>query len=89
MYRHPSHLPVVYPRSAPAYSGAAQVAGTAAGVAAIAGIALLPTFVVGPLIVKVFAPDWGYGRRLGATLAFGVLTGTAVTLIRAARGTDK
>ena len=58
----------------------------AVGLGLIGAALLVPTFVVGPFIVKAFAPDWSYGRRLGASLAFGVVTGAAVRLAQATTG---
>ena len=41
------------------------------GVSAVALVALMavPTFIVGPWIIKSFKPEWSYGRRLGASFA--------------------
>jgi len=59
------------------YSGPlviASVTGVSA-LALLAGIAALPTFVITPLILKAFVPEWSYGRRLiggiGVTMAAG------------------
>lgn len=38
------------------------------------------TFLVGPFVVKAIAPDWSYGRRLAASLAFGIVTGFLLDL---------
>jgi len=39
------------------------------------------TFVVQPFVIKAFAPEWSYGRRLGASIglnmAFGVVRSVA------------
>jgi hypothetical protein len=59
-----------------------------AGLGLIAGIVLLPTLVVGPFIVKAFAPDWSYGRRLGASMAFGLVTSVLVNVVKAARAPE-
>lgn len=59
-----------------------------AGLGLIAGIVLLPTLVVGPFIVKAFAPNWSYGRRLGASMAFGLVTSVLVNVMKAARAPE-
>jgi len=74
----------------PSYgAGVGNTLAGAAGVGVLLGVLLLPTLVIGPFIVKAFAPEWSYGRRLGASLAFGVVTGTVVQLAKAATGTKK
>jgi hypothetical protein len=42
----------------------------------------VPTFVVGPWIVKAIKPEWSYGRRLGASFAVSFLAGTLVNIAR-------
>lgn len=56
------------------------------GLAALAALVVVPTFVVGPWIVKAFKPEWSYGRRLGASLAFGIVSGTVVSIARGLGG---
>lgn len=62
-----------------------SAAAGALGIGLLAGIVLLPTLVVGPFVVKAFAPDWSYGRRLGASMAFGLVTSVLVNIVKAAR----
>lgn len=69
-------------------AGALTSAGMGLGVAALFGLLLVPSFVVGPFIVKAFAPEWSYGRRLGASMGFGILAGLALQLVRAAKGKE-
>ena len=88
---HPGVRVVVPPASAfhvnPGYGDALHTAlkiGTP--VAVIVGVLALPTFVIGPFIIKAFAPKWGYGRRLAASLGLGMAVGTTTMLIKTARG---
>jgi hypothetical protein len=60
----------------------------ALGVPAVLGIVVLPTFVVGPYIVKAFKPEWSYGRRLGASLGVSFAVGALARIARAASGTN-
>jgi len=71
-------------RHAPVQQYAGVGTGVAVGGAALAVIALVaaPTFIVGPWIVKAFKPEWSYGRRLGASLAFGIVSGTLISIAR-------
>lgn len=71
----------------PAYDGAVQTLGVGLGVGAIVAIIALPTFVVGPFIVKAFKPEWSYGRRLAASMAVGLGIGAVRGIVEAARGT--
>lgn len=52
-----------------------------AGIALLAGILVVPTFVIVPWIVKGFAPEWSYGRRvavgLGVTTVLGIVSRAA------------
>jgi len=68
------------PRS---YGGVGAAAGAIGGIGLVIGLLALPTFVVGPWIVKAFKPEWSYGRRLGASFAVTFLAGT---LVRIAKG---
>lgn len=68
------------------YSDAAGVLGVGLGVGAIAAIIAVPTFVVGPFVVKAFKPEWSYGRRLAASMAFGVGVGAIRGIVAAASG---
>lgn len=58
------------------------------GVSAVALVALMavPTFIVGPWIIKSFKPEWSYGRRLGASFAVSFLAGTLVNIARGLGG---
>jgi hypothetical protein len=66
-------------------SQGAQMSDVGAGVVFLALVAV-PTFTLNPWIVKAFAPDWSYGRRLG--VSFGIMLGASMLtgLIRAASG---
>lgn len=55
----------------------------AAGIPVVLGVVLLPTFVVGPFVVKAIKPEWSYGRRLGASLAFSMVVGALTRIARA------
>ena len=70
----------------PAYNGAAGALGIGLGVGAVVGLIMLPTFVVGPFIVKAFKPEWSYGRRLGASLAFGAGVAAIRGIVTSASG---
>jgi len=68
---------------APYRADAGKAALGVAGIGLLAGIVLLPTLVVGPFIVKAFAPEWSYGRRLGASMAFGIVTSVLLNAVKA------
>ena len=57
----------------------------AVGLGVILAVGALNTFVVAPLIIKAFKPDFSYGRRVGISL--GISAGVAMVrgLIRAAK----
>jgi hypothetical protein len=57
----------------------------AVGLGAILAVGALNTFVVAPLIIKAFKPDFSYGRRVGISL--GLSAGVAIVrgLILAAK----
>ena len=57
----------------------------AVGLGAILAVGALNTFVVAPLIIKAFKPDFSYGRRVGISL--GLSAGAAIVrgLILAAK----
>jgi hypothetical protein len=55
----------------------------------VLAIAAIPTFIVGPFMVKAFKPEWSYGRRLATSLAFSTVVGASVSLLRAASGDKK
>ena len=59
------------------------------GIAAIVALGAVQVFAINPWIVKAFKPEWSYGRRLGASLAFGIVSGTLVSLARAASGKEE
>ena len=65
---------------------AAKVALAAGGVGLVVGAIALPTFVIGPWIVKAVKPEWSYGRRLAASFAFSTVIGALVRIARAASG---
>jgi hypothetical protein len=73
----------------PAYNDAAfaTVAGLSIGL--IVAAAVVPTFVVGPFVVKAFKPEWSYKRRLAATLAVEIGVGAVTQIVKAARGTSE
>jgi len=52
-----------------------------AGIALLAGLLVVPTFVITPWIVKGFAPEWSYGRRVavgvGVTTVLGIASRAA------------
>ena len=94
MFAHPArtrHHVVARHHRAPVQQYAGVGTGIAVGGAAVALVALVaaPTFLIGPWIVKAFKPEWSYGRRLGASLAFGIVSGTLVSLARAASGKEE
>ena len=66
------------------YGNPVAVAGLGLGVAAFVAIAAVPTFIINPWIVKAFAPDWSYGRRLGASFGFMLGVSALTGLVRAA-----
>lgn len=51
----------------------------ALGAAGLVALAVVPTFVVYPLVIKAFKPDLSYWRRvgisMGITFAIGAVTG--------------
>lgn len=57
------------------YGGAASAAGAAVAIPVILGIVLLPSLVVYPWIVKQFAPEWSYGKRVATGLVFNIALG--------------
>ncbi len=57
----------------------------AAGIPVVLGVVLLPTFVVGPFVVKAIKPEWSYGRRLGASIAFSMVVGALTRIARAGK----
>lgn len=57
------------------YGGAGSAAGAAVAIPVILGIVLLPSLVVYPWIVKQFAPEWGYGKRVATGLVFNIALG--------------
>lgn len=59
----------------------------AGGAAVVVGFVMLPTFVVEPWIVKQFKPEWSYGKRVAASMAFNVVTGFTLSL--AARASSR
>ena len=65
-------------------AGAAGLAGV--GLLAVVGLVVAGPFIVGPFIVKAFKPEWSYGRRLGASLAFSIVSGTLVSIARGLGG---
>ena len=71
------------------YNGALGVLGAGLGVGAIVAVIALPTFVVGPFIVKAFKPEWSYGRRLATSMAVGLGIGAVRGIVEAARGTSE
>jgi hypothetical protein len=68
---------------------AAKAALAAGGVGLVVGAIAVPTFVVGPWIVKSVKPEWSYGRRLAASFAFSTVVGALVRIARAASGSEK
>jgi hypothetical protein len=68
---------------------AAKAALAAGGVGLVVGAIAIPTFVVGPWIVKSVKPEWSYGRRLAASFAFSTVVGALVRIARAASGSEK
>jgi hypothetical protein len=68
---------------------AEKAALAAGGVGLLVGIIAVPTFVVGPWIVKAFKPEWSYGRRLAASFAFSAVAGALTRIASAASGADK
>lgn len=83
-FQHPVPAPLSY-----GLTGAGKVAALAGGAGLLVGILVVPTFVVGPWIVKAFKPEWSYGRRLAASLAFSMVAGTLTQIARAASGSEK
>ena len=57
-----------------------------AGLAAVGVVAGVGVFVINPWIVKAFKPEWSYGRRLGASFAFSVVSGTLISIARGLGG---
>lgn len=56
-----------------------------AGIALLAGILVVPTFVIVPWIVKGFAPEWSYGRRVAVGLGVSFIAGTLTTIATGGR----
>jgi hypothetical protein len=77
---------VLAPRS---YGSAAGAAGAIGGIGLVIGLLALPTFVVGPWIIKSFKPEWSYGRRLGASFAVSFLAGTLVKIAKGLGGVSE
>jgi hypothetical protein len=71
------------PRS---YAGAGTTAAILGGAGLVIGLLALPTFVIGPWMVKAFKPEWSYGRRLGASFAVSFIAGTLVSVARGLGG---
>tara|TARA_Y100000310_G_scaffold226045_1_gene228137 strand:+ start:467 stop:1150 length:684 start_codon:yes stop_codon:yes gene_type:complete len=76
-------------------AGLTKGLGTALGIGGVAliplliiGVIALPTFVIGPFVMKAVAPKWSYGRRLAASLGVGMAVGTTTMLIKTARGKE-
>lgn len=93
MFAHPArarHRALARHHAAPVqqYAGVAGGIAVAGGVGLIFALAAVPIFVVAPFIVKAFKPEWSYGRRLGASLAFSAVTGTLVSVARGLGGSD-
>lgn len=93
MFAHPArarHHALARHHRAPVqqYDGVGTGIAVAGGVGLIFALALVPTFVVAPWIVKAIKPEWSYGRRLGASLAFGFVAGTLVSVARGLGGSD-
>ena len=93
MFAHPARArqhALARHRRAPVqqYAGVGTGIAVAGGVGLIFALALVPTFVVAPWIVKAIKPEWSYGRRLGASLAFGFVAGTLVSVARGLGGSD-
>ena len=64
---------------------AAPPAMDVAGIALIGGILVVPTFVIVPWIVKGFAPEWSYGRRVAVGLGVSFIAGTLTTIATGGR----
>lgn len=58
----------------------------AAAVVGVIGAAAIVPLLVGPWVFKQFKPDWGYGKRVAATLGVGFGVGAVTGVARAASG---
>lgn len=47
------------------------------GALPILSLVALSTFVIQPLVVKAFAPEWSYGRRLGVAIGLNMAVSAA------------
>ena len=85
----PSQYSLPARTNASSADAAAGIGGTALGLGILAGIIILPGFVITPWVVKQFKPEWSYGKRLatGMVVSFGATT--LVSLARAASGSEK
>lgn len=81
--------PSQYSSAPPAYNGVAGALGIGLGVGAVVALLAVPTFVVGPFVMKAFKPEWPYKRRLAASMAVGIGVGAITQLVKAARGTSE
>lgn len=59
--------------------------GLPAAVAFVTAMTVLPTFVINPMIVKAFKPQWGYGRRVFAGMGISFLVGSAVRIVQSTK----
>ena len=47
------------------------------GALPVLSLVALSTFVIQPLVVKAFAPEWSYGRRLGVAIGLNMAVSAA------------
>ena len=62
--------------------------GSVLGLSVLAGGIIIGDFIVFPLILKAFVPDWSYGRRVAASLGFSIVVGALTSVARAVGGQE-